>query len=320
MRAVFRAVAAVLLVRSGADELSCEDPQWLSVYTLDAASGCPGDWQQLWVPSQEGGGDETVAVCGRGLVEQVYQASAIIAEGFVYDALRGSVVAYGMGSPDAFRPEAGRADFSYQPSIDAAYVDGIALARWTPENREHVATYAAGLSYFARDFWYHPGGNCPCHGGVPSYVPSWLGEDYYCDSPLRGPPPACGFSGEFEERGCNGFDECFASNCTAFFVNGEWYADDGRVNDKGYGGGASAFGSDEGYLCKGSRFATAEDFPGRPFGSFFQNLTSYHNDPIEARIMAGQDSGVAVFDEDANATTMARMVACRVIVSPSLAV
>ncbi|EGB12918.1 hypothetical protein AURANDRAFT_60916 [Aureococcus anophagefferens] len=282
-------VAAGALRRAAAGALSCEAPTWLTVFELNATAGCPGDWRRLAVPSQEGGGG-LAHVCGRGLVEDTMMASAVLAEGYVYDAVRGKVVGYGMGSPDSFRPESGRGE----ATIDDAYVDGVALARWTPGGRVHVATYAAGLSYFQRDFWYEIGGNCVCHAGI-NLAPDWLGEDYYCDSPMRGPPATCAFGSPWEPDGCRSFDECERANCTGGWANGVWY-DDGR---------ASAFWGDEGYLCRGSRYAEQSDFGGRPFGTFLRNLSDFADDPIEARVMAGQPSGVAVFDAATNATVVA---------------
>ncbi|KAH8054910.1 calcium ion binding protein [Aureococcus anophagefferens] len=282
-------VAAGALRRAAAGALSCEAPTWLTVFELNATAGCPGDWRRLAVPSQEGGGG-LAHVCGRGLVEDTMMASAVLAEGYVCDAVRGKVVGYGMGSPDSFRPESGRGE----ATIDDAYVDGVALARWTPGGRVHVATYAAGLSYFQRDFWYEIGGNCVCHAGI-NLAPDWLGEDYYCDSPMRGPPATCAFGSPWEPDGCRSFDECERANCTGGWANGVWY-DDGR---------ASAFWGDEGYLCRGSRYAEQSDFGGRPFGTFLRNLSDFADDPIEARVMAGQPSGVAVFDAATNATVVA---------------
>ena len=58
-----------------------------------------------------------------------------------------------MGSPDSFRSEPLRA----AQTIDDAYMymDGVAMARWTPDGRVHVASYVAGLSYSARLFSFY---------------------------------------------------------------------------------------------------------------------------------------------------------------------
>ena len=137
----------------------CASPAWHSVLELDPAAGCPGDWVQI-LPQPGAADDATppVAVCSRGYVRDVSQASAILAQGWIYSAIRGQVSAQVMGSPDAMRAE----PFRGEASIDDAYLDGISLARWTPRGRVHMASYAAGLSYTARHFSYYQLGNCVC--------------------------------------------------------------------------------------------------------------------------------------------------------------
>ena len=142
-------------VARAAAQLSCAAPAWHTVYDLDPSSGCPDEWQQYVVPSQERDVAGDVPVCGRG--PGVFQASAVLAEGWTYTKIRGAVLGYARGSPDSFRTEPAR----YESGIDDAYTDGVAFARWTTDldlatgsQRRHVATYANGLSYSARDFGY----------------------------------------------------------------------------------------------------------------------------------------------------------------------
>ena len=47
------------------------------------------------------------------------------------------------------------------------------------------------------------------------------------------------------------------------FANEIWYAEHVA---------SAVWGGDAGYLCRGSRYATSDDFPGRPFGSFLKEL------------------------------------------------
>ena len=77
--------------------------------------------------------------------------SAIVAEGWTYNQIRGSLRSYVLGSPDAFRQEPWRAT----RSIDDAYMDGVAISRWSAAGRTHVASYAAGTSYSARQFSFY---------------------------------------------------------------------------------------------------------------------------------------------------------------------
>ena len=101
-------------VARAAAQLSCAAPAWHTVYDLDPSSGCPGEWQQYVVPSQERDVAGDVPVCGRG--PGVFQASAVLAEGWTYTKIRGAVLGYARGSPDAFRTEPAR----YESGIDAA--------------------------------------------------------------------------------------------------------------------------------------------------------------------------------------------------------
>ena len=60
--------------------------------------------------------------------------------------------------------------------INGAYVDGISITIGYP--RKHVWTYAIGLS---RDYNY-PTYNCPCNKYPGPQPPSFVGNDYYCES------------------------------------------------------------------------------------------------------------------------------------------
>ena len=128
--------------------------------------------------------------------------------------------------------------------------------------------------------------DCICHGGS-ALPPDWLGNDYFCDSALRG-GTGCSI-GPFEpsDGGCTSAEDCYAQGCNAsFWELGSWY-----------GGRAPPIfdNTSVGYLCQGSRYATASDFPGRPFGSFLHTVPdgNWVDDPIEARIMAGQTASNA---------------------------
>ena len=262
---------------------SCASPQWHTVYVLQPNRGCPGDWQQV---TFEGGSAGELTVCGRGRRAAIAQSSAILAQGWLYSKVRGQLTARMMGSPDAFRPESWRG----LSTIDDAYMDGVAFARWGSGGRTHVASYAAGTSYSARAYSFYQNGNCLCHGGS-ELPPGWLGDNYYCDSGLRLGGGSCPVGGPGETTGCNSELACsslHAENaaCSGRFKywSAHWYTAD-EASD--------IFGTTPGYLCHGERYATAEDFPGRPFGSFLYEVPDgeYTNDPIEGRVMAGQSSG-----------------------------
>ena len=61
-------------------------------------------------------------------------------------------------------------------SIDSPYVDGVSLTHGLSP-RQHIWTFIAGHY----DTVSSPS-NCPCSSGSPQSVPSFVGEDYFCES------------------------------------------------------------------------------------------------------------------------------------------
>ena len=112
-----------------------------------------------------------VRACGRpsgtsgGCLAQVYFSPP--SKG--YNELCGKVIGYQYASPNAFYHQAGH-------TIDSYYVDGISLTYGSCP-RKHIWTFAAGL--FDNVPSPH---NCPCSSGSPQTVPSFVGNDYFCES------------------------------------------------------------------------------------------------------------------------------------------
>ena len=66
--------------------------------------------------------------------------------------------------------------------IDSYYVDGISLTRGANGSRQHIWTFASGLSEATFVF---PNLSCPCDTAPPSVVPAFVGSDYFCESGLH---------------------------------------------------------------------------------------------------------------------------------------
>ena len=94
-----------------------------------------------------------------------------------YTRVCGKVLAYQVGSPDAFG--------AYKPeeTIDSQYVDGVSLTHGSSP-REHIWTFAAATDEYG---YVDDGANiCECshpgrRGGFP---PVFVGQDYFCDSAI----------------------------------------------------------------------------------------------------------------------------------------
>ena len=125
---------------------------------MDRDDTCPGSWQYIVNPHKLCQGD--VAGCA---------SAQFSAKGISYDHICGQARAYQRGDLDGFY-------ISDSPSIDSQYVDGVSVTIGTP--RKHVWTYAVGLS----DDHNYPGSNCPCATVPGPPAPSFVGNDYYCES------------------------------------------------------------------------------------------------------------------------------------------
>jgi hypothetical protein len=95
-----------------------------------------------------------------------------------YTNVCGRVRGYSGRGASAFQPYIQRG----QRTIDTNYADGVLITRGSP--RQHLWTYAAGLS----ETWNADHFACPCarSGYNPSWIPSFVGSNYYCESGFVG--------------------------------------------------------------------------------------------------------------------------------------
>ena len=88
--------------------------------------------------------------------------------GVSYQHVCGRARGYQKGTTDAFQFN-GR-------SIDTYYVDGLSITHGNP--RQHIWTYAIGFT----DNGNFPRSNCPCATIPGRTSPSFVGNNYYCES------------------------------------------------------------------------------------------------------------------------------------------
>ena len=142
---------------------------WLKIADIDVSKGdeCPKGWNKTKVNGIE--------MC-RSLYDSAgcYSANFSV-NGTRYRKIRGMVRGYQQGSTDSFDSRMGHR------SINTAYVDGVSITLGHP--RKHVWTYVVGCS----DDDNHPTSNCPCAAVPGPAPPSFVGENYYCESGNRGP-------------------------------------------------------------------------------------------------------------------------------------
>ena len=101
----------------------------------------------------------TSAGCGSVMMDVPYQ----------YLRVCGRVRAYQVGTTNAFQ---GRSS----PSVDSNYVDGVSLTHGSP--RQHIWTFVAGI----QDNIGHQPSICRCNDHGAPNPPSFVGNDYFCES------------------------------------------------------------------------------------------------------------------------------------------
>ena len=93
--------------------------------------------------------------------------------GLPYSQVCGRIKGYQFGATFAF--------LQYLQGIDGQYVDGVSLTHGRSGSHEHIWTFAAGL---AESDNRYPDYRCPCDTSNNDRIPSFVGNDYFCESGL----------------------------------------------------------------------------------------------------------------------------------------
>ena len=151
-------------------EQVCGSSGWMRVAYLnmtDPSEECPRGFRLY--------NANGVRACGRPALSAGCQSSVQFQSyGVPYSEVCGRVTGYQYWSPDAFEtPNVG---------INSHYVDGVSLTHGSP--RKHIWTFAAGLqknTLFSGGIYA-----CPCSPGSKQTPPSFVGNDYFCESGCPG--------------------------------------------------------------------------------------------------------------------------------------
>ena len=138
----------------------------------DSTQNCPSGLRLY----QSGG----VRACGRPISFSAGCASIQFpSNGISYTQICGQVIGYQYGGPDAVHPTDG--PFGHQNNINSFYADGVLITRGSP--RQHVWTLINGYTETSA---INSDSNCPCATGVTTNTPSFVGNDFYCESGNNG--------------------------------------------------------------------------------------------------------------------------------------
>ena len=137
---------------------------WMRVAYLDMSDPteqCPAGFRLF----EENG----IRACGK--YSSGCQSVQFSSHSISYSQVCGRVTGYQKGSPDAISQ-------GLVNSINEAYVDRVSLTRGNP--KQHIWTFMAALNenFFLSDGMHE----CPCAPNSPVSLPSFVGNDYFCES------------------------------------------------------------------------------------------------------------------------------------------
>ena len=146
-------------------ELECGGHKggWMRIADLDTSRGddCPSGWTKISTP---------VAACIAPNVSAGCYSTNFSTLSVPYSKVCGMAVGYEYSNCDAFA-----AWLFPQRSINGPYVDGVSITYGSP--RKHIWTYAIGHSEIPQQ-----GSNCPCFDYAGNLPPSFVHNNYYCES------------------------------------------------------------------------------------------------------------------------------------------
>ena len=129
----------------------------------DSNTNCPSSWEL----DSQGYGHRACDGGGGGCNSTLFPVSG------AYNKVCGRIKGYQYGETHAFQASYRR----IVTTIDEPYIDGVSLTHGSP--RQHIWTFAAGLYEYGTGHY----GACPCDA-VRTHIsiPSFVGEDYFCES------------------------------------------------------------------------------------------------------------------------------------------
>jgi dynein heavy chain len=143
---------------------------WMRVAELDMSNSrhqCPSGFRQRT------NSNKRTCVSDIPLESSGCHQGIISAHNLSYSKACGQIIAYQVGSTDAFY----RTSALSNATIDNSYVDGISLTHGNSP-REHIWTFAAGANEQPQDGPF----TCPCVDNSPATPPSFVEDDYFCET------------------------------------------------------------------------------------------------------------------------------------------
>ena len=132
--------------------------------------------------------------------------------GLPYSRVCGRIRGYQVGITNGFLWSA--------QGINSNYVDGVSLTHGSAGSQQHIWTFAAGLSEVST-IW--PSSGCPCDTALPSVVPEFVGNDYFCESGLHSEWDSSYYGALFPDDVLWDGQNCTSTSTCCQFNNPPWF-------------------------------------------------------------------------------------------------
>jgi len=153
------------------DNEHCGSNGWTRIALVDMSNdvqSCPGDLRLISSPKR---------TCG-GLTTSGCASAKFSTHGISYSKVCGRLRGYQFGSTDAFGP------YVNDPGNPNLIIDGVLISHGKAQ--KHIWAYASGYEKVPNS---PSNAHCPCSSyKFNGIVPSFIGNDYYCDSGVDGNP------------------------------------------------------------------------------------------------------------------------------------
>ena len=188
------------------------DGGWTRVAYLnmsDPNQQCPSNWTLTTSP---------IRGCGRSSAGYyTCDSSFYPVHGRTYSSVCGRVLAYQRGRALGFYA----ALQTERNTTESAYMSGVSLTHGPAGSRQHIWTFAATLDEQNPTYRLY---NCPCTNTNvtwPYQVPSFIGNDYFCDTGNRGPGHSASIyypdDPLWDGEGCGSASTCCEFNTPPWF-------------------------------------------------------------------------------------------------------
>ena len=155
---------------TSATMMGCTGPGWRRVAFInmtDTSYNCPNGLRLTSYSKR---------TCGRSHPSRECSSTTFSVGGLSYSRVCGRIRGYQWGATYAFHNSV------HGHGIDSFYVEGLSLTHGGVGRRQHIWTFAAGISEVSNDF---PDHSCPCDTANYERVPTFVGNDFFCESGLH---------------------------------------------------------------------------------------------------------------------------------------